>query len=255
MRKVVQAVLVVGMGLLLSSCAAVAPRPPLAGPPANLVVGPGPVVPVLRHNIYHEASPGDTLWRISKMYDVPLKEVMRANSLHDAAALKMGQRLLIPMAAPIKPVVPLYRSRPWKYIIIHHSATDDGNALSFYRSHRSRGWDSLGYHFVVDNGSDGKQDGQIEVSPRWTKQQDGAHCRASGMNSIGIGICLVGNFSKDRPSRAQLESLAYLVKVLQKQYRIPERNIIGHGRVPLARTECPGKMFPWAEFQRLKERN
>src|SRR4051812_34750449 len=35
----------------------------------------------------------------------------------------------------------------WQYIVIHHSATPAGNAASFDRMHKAKGWDELGYHF------------------------------------------------------------------------------------------------------------
>jgi N-acetyl-anhydromuramyl-L-alanine amidase AmpD len=165
----------------------------------------------------------------------------------------MGQRLLIPQAAAIRPVINLYPSRKWKYIIIHHSATDEGDALAFHKLHRNKGWETVGYHFVVDNGTIGKKAGAIEASPRWIKQQNGAHCKASQMNYQGIGVCLVGNFNIERVSREQMESLLYLVNTLRHYYKIPTGNIIGHGSVPGAKTDCPGKNFPWAEFKnRLK---
>ena len=211
-------------------------------------------LPILRQDVFHVVGPGETLWRIAKMYDVTVDDVMRANRLRDSADLKMGQRLLIEGASPIEPVVPLYYSNKWKYIIIHHSATDEGSALSFYKYHRSRGWETLGYHFVIDNGSYGKQDGQIEVSPRWIKRQDGSHCKAGSMNCKAIGICLVGNFNTEKVSDKQMSSLVYLVNILKKYYDIPVRNIIGHGQVKGAKTECPGSIFPWKSFySKLKE--
>ena len=98
------------------------------------------------------------------------------------------------------------------------------------------------------DGKPAEPEGYIEVSPRWIKQQRGAHCKADGMNFKGIGICLVGNFSKHRVSVKQIESLVYLVRILKKYYDIPNRNIIGHGSVKGAATECPGSKFPWREF-------
>ena len=167
------------------------------------------------------------------------------NRLADNKQVEMGQRLKIPNACPVKPVISLYPSKKWKYIIIHHSATDVGGALQFHKGHTKRGWKGLGYNFVIDNGTSGKKDGQIETSLRWLKQQDGAHCKASGMNRKAIGICLVGNFSKEQVSQKQLDSLVYLINQLRKYYKIPLKNIMGHGFVPGARTECPGKKFPW----------
>ncbi|MDI6605682.1 MAG: N-acetylmuramoyl-L-alanine amidase [Candidatus Omnitrophota bacterium] len=245
------------LALILSSCVrapvktVVAPlavypgQPPL---PAQSVVIPPPAFS-LRSDIVHSVAPGETIWRICKMYDVKMEDVTQANNIADPASIKMGQRLLIPQASAIRPVVNLYPSRKWRYIIIHHSATGEGNAFSFHKFHRFKGWDSLGYHFVVDNGTAGKKEGNIEASPRWIKQQNGAHCKDSEMNYKGIGICLVGNFNKEQVSQEQLDSLVYLVDLLRAYYRIPPANIIGHSQVPGARTDCPGKNFPWRQFQ------
>jgi len=236
---------------LLCSCATVPTQPPIY--PTTEAYPPMPAH-FLRQDIFHVVGPGETIWRLSKMYDVEMSGIMQANNLKRPQDLEMGQRILVPQAAPLRPVVPLYRSNKWKYIIIHHSATDQGNALSLFNAHLKRGfWQGLGYHFIIGNGTYGKKDGQIEASPRWVKQQDGAHCQAARMNYKGIGICLVGNFSKERVSAKQMDSLAYLVNILKEYYHVPPGNILGHGQVPGARTECPGKYFPWEELRsRLK---
>src|SRR5439155_15411047 len=62
--------------------------------------------------------------------------------------------------------VPNVTSRPWRWIVIHHSATPTGSAAKFDRDHRAKGWDELGYHFVIGNGTE-TRNGQIEVGPRW----------------------------------------------------------------------------------------
>ncbi len=236
--------------MALSSCA----RAPIRHAPALQTIKPYSVIPgqiltvpdALRSNIFHEVGPGETVWRISKMYDVKIQDIVSANSLRDAAVLEKGQRLFIRDAAPLRTMIPLWPSRKWDYIIIHHSATDVGSALSFdyVHSNRRRWRKGLGYHFVIDNGTSGKKDGQIEVSPRWLHQENGAHCKADDMNYRGIGICLVGNFSEDRVTPNQMTSLVFLVNELKKYYHIPNSNILGHGRVKGATTECPGKRFP-----------
>lgn len=245
MKRTIYPWIIIGLVFILSSCAT-APIQPTIYPTKEIY--PQLTAPILRQDIFHSVAPGETLWRISKMYDVKIGDIMRANNLRKPEELKMGERLLIPHAAPIRPVIPLYRSNKWKYIIIHHSATDEGSALSLFNIHLKRGFTSLGYHFIIGNGTYGKGDGQIEVSPRWIKQQNGAHCEASRMNYKGIGICLVGNFSKEKVSGKQMEALVYLVNILRDYYKITPRNIIGHGQVRGARTECPGKYFPWEEF-------
>ncbi|MBU4376647.1 MAG: N-acetylmuramoyl-L-alanine amidase [Candidatus Omnitrophica bacterium] len=251
MKRTIYSVLILGLAFILSSCATAPIKPPVT---TKEQIYPQTTAPALRQDISHVVAPGETLWRIAKMYDVSIDDIRHANCLGNSTKLKMGQRLLVEKAASIKPVISLYPSNKWKYIIIHHSATDEGSALAFYKFHRSRGWKNLGYHFVIDNDSHEKQDGQIEVSPRWIKKQYGTHCKAGGMNYKAIGICLVGNFNTESVSEKQMDSLVYLVNTLRKYYNISLKNIVGHGQVKGARTECPGKNFPWRSFySKLKE--
>ncbi|MFP4354438.1 MAG: peptidoglycan recognition family protein [Phycisphaerae bacterium] len=135
--------------------------------------------------------------------------------------------------------------RPWKYIVIHHSATDAGNAKAFDAAHRGRGWDELGYHFVINNGSGGA-DGQVEVGSRWVKQKHGAHTGGTPeneYNELGIGVCLVGDFTRARPSDKQSLALTRLVEYLSWRFKIPPSRIIGHCQAPETHTSCPGDML------------
>lgn len=254
MKRLIYTVIITGMAVILCSCASVPIRPPEYSTKDIISL---PTTPILRKDVIHTVAPGETVWRIAKMYDIETKDIMRENTLKRPKELKMGQRLLVPDAAPLKAIISLYPSKKWKYIIIHHSATDEGNALHFHFAHHSRGFErGLGYHFVIDNGTRGKEDGHVEISPRWLKQLDGAHCKTSGMNKKGIGICLVGNFNEEKISRKQMNSVVYLVNTLREYYKVPMKNIMGHSQVPGARTECPGKYFPWTEFKsRLKTIN
>ena len=148
--------------------------------------------------------------------------------------------------------IPPGAERNWRYIILHHSATDRGSAVEFDRMHRNNGWDELGYHFVIGNGT-GAGNGVIEIGSRWPKQKHGAHCKVAGhpeYNDVGIGVCLVGNFDHYRPTEAQIESCARVVRFLQQRYHIPQGRIYGHGQ--LKPTHCPGRLFPYDEiFRRL----
>ena len=155
-------------------------------------------------------------------------------------------------AATVADVAPV---RQWEFIVIHHSATKMGNAEVFDAAHRARGMiNGLAYHFVIDNGTDGMPDGHIETGPRWVSQLHGGHCRQAYINEHGIGICLVGDFSGDQPTKKQLDALVLLIRGLQEQFKIPDDNVLGHGEVIGEFSECPGKEFPWDELKkRLKK--
>lgn len=139
------------------------------------------------------------------------------------------------------PWAPSAKARSWRYIVLHHSASMSGNATLFDREHKAKGWDELGYHFVINNGRGGP-DGQIEVGPRWRTQKWGAHAKTADnkFNDYGIGICFVGNFEESRPTARQLAAAARLVGWLESNYRIPAGNVIGHEDTG-KQTLCPGK--------------
>ena len=142
--------------------------------------------------------------------------------------------------------------RDWQAIVIHHSATTSGNAAIFDRWHREQNhWNGVGYDFVIGNGSE-SGDGQVEVTYRWQQQLVGAHCRTPNnwANEHAIGICLVGDFSQERPTDAQMKSLVQLVQFLRQRYSIARYAVYGHQDTPGARiTACPGRLFPWDELR------
>jgi len=235
----------------LTGCAHQPPRPrmpasplvaPLGNPVSNAFATPQTIV--------HIVGPQETLWRIGKSYNVDMNTLMRVNRLTDPKKISNGQKLIIPNTLGPRPVIPLYPTRRWKYIVIHHTVTEAGNAFSIDKIHHDRGfWNGLGYHFLIDNGTSTKMEGQIEVGPRWIKQQIGAHANTGGMNEMGIGISLVGNYSEQPVTPRMLDSLVYLTKVLQQYYQIPSDHVIRHNDVPGKSTECPGTLFPWREFK------
>jgi hypothetical protein len=143
--------------------------------------------------------------------------------------------------------------KQWTAIIIHHSATENGNAAIFDKMHREQNhWDGVGYDFVIGNGTN-SGDGEVEVTFRWQRQVAGAHCGGTPgnwANEDAVGICLVGNFNYTTPTARQMESLLKLVRFLKKRYGISNGGIYGHNSTPGARvTDCPGKQFP---MDRLK---
>ena len=170
---------------------------------------------------------------------LPMHELNLGSPIRPAPAFRPAPQ---PRPAPARGPWYVEGTREWRHIVIHHSATATGNAALFDEWHRKRGWDELGYHFVIDNGRGGP-DGRIEVGSRWRKQKWGAHTGGTPNNEYnnhGIGICLVGDYTTSMPAPAQLASLRRLVESLMAAYDIPRGNIIGHRDAPNAKTQCPG---------------
>jgi len=141
----------------------------------------------------------------------------------------------------------------WIAIVIHHSATESGNAAIFDKRHKEENyWEGVGYDFVIGNGTD-SGDGEVEVTFRWRRQIAGAHCGGTPgnwANKDAVGICLVGNFNHTAPTARQMQSLLKLTRFLQKRYRISKTRIYSHKTTPGARvTECPGRRFPMARLK------
>ncbi|WP_337632460.1 N-acetylmuramoyl-L-alanine amidase, partial [Prevotella sp.] len=70
------------------------------------------------------------------------------------------------------------------------------------RWHRERGFDSIGYHYII------YLDGSIHFGR--PVEQAGAHCK--GHNANSIGVCYVGGLSKDgktsKDTRTPLQKIA-----------------------------------------------
>jgi hypothetical protein len=116
-------------------------------------------------------------------------------------------------------------------IIIHCSATRAGQALrakDIDRMHRARGFNQIGYNFVID------LDGMIENGRPLSI--DGAHCNTKGFsessyNKHSVGVCYIGGLDAngkpaDTRTPAQRAALRELVAKLCKEYPIIE--VLGH---------------------------
>jgi hypothetical protein len=137
--------------------------------------------------------------------------------------------------------------RPWKYVVVHHSASAQGGLDQIDRDHRKvLGFEGCGYHFVIGNGTD-SPDGRIEIADRWLNQRHGVHCRNgknSDVNEYGIGICLVGNFDQTEPTPKQVAAARALVAYLSDRYQISADHLGSHDQFADGPTACPGKNFP-----------
>jgi hypothetical protein len=149
------------------------------------------------------------------------------------------------------------KRRRWQFIVVHNSGTRQGNArvFDYYHRHVRRMQNGLAYHFVIGNGTS-TGNGQIEVGDRWRRQINGGHVHSDYLNNISLGICLVGDFNRDQPTRAQLESCEELIRYLRERCGKIDRGEIPvrpHREMnpPRWATDCPGDAFPYSWFRRF----
>ena len=126
-------------------------------------------------------------------------------------------------------------------VIFHHSLSRDVSASVMKVWHvNERGWEDIGYHFVI------RDDGRIEGGR--PQEYIGAH--AKGNNDDSIGVCLTGDFSKAPPSDAQISSACALYYSLCKQYK----KDLGIGFHRLTPDPCPGLLLDRKVFrERLQD--
>ena len=122
-------------------------------------------------------------------------------------------------------------------IIVHCSATAEGKDFTVQdidRWHRQRGFDCIGYHYVI------YRDGTVHEGRDVNRV--GAHC--SGYNKESIGVCYIGGLAtdgktpKDTRTEEQKRALRILLEDLHKRY--PKALIVGHCDLDPKKPCCPG---------------
>jgi N-acetylmuramoyl-L-alanine amidase len=118
-------------------------------------------------------------------------------------------------------------------IIVHCTATKEGKNFKvddINRWHKQRGWNMIGYHYVV------YLDGTIHQGRN--EDQIGAHCLKHNTNSIGVvyvgGLDANGK-PKDTRTEAQKKGLRKLLTELKHKY--PKATI--HSHKDFAPKACP----------------
>ena len=137
------------------------------------------------------------------------------------------------------------RRKATTMIILHCSATREGQdvkAKTIKQWHKERGFDDIGYHYVID------LDGTIEKGR--DEELVGAHCK--GHNATSIGICYVGGCDKnmkpkDTRTPEQRRSMLSLVRKLVNKYKIPVTQIWAHHDFDKHKA-CPS--FDVSEFRK-----
>ena len=112
-------------------------------------------------------------------------------------------------------------------IILHHQCGKGQTVEEIHNYHKNKlKWAGIGYHFFIDFEGHVHQGRPIEYV--------GSHC--AGNNTSSIGICLEGDFRKDKPTNEQIQAckelIKYICKTLGKSLRV-----LNHR--DLYRTLCP----------------
>jgi N-acetyl-anhydromuramyl-L-alanine amidase AmpD len=119
-----------------------------------------------------------------------------------------------------------YTTRPLsavKNIIVHHSLTKQGSAEAFARYHvETQGWPGIGYHFVIE------KDGDID----WCHDLEVKSYHVGNSNKKSLGVCLVGDFRSELPTKEQMDSLYKLLDALMLDLDVDVAEVKGHSEMP-----------------------
>lgn len=127
-----------------------------------------------------------------------------------------------------------------KFIAVHHSQRKIDSVKRIKDLHiKINKWEDIGYHWLIDK--KGKlYEGRLE-------KFIGAH--VLGHNKNSLGICLIGNFDEETPTKKQMQTLIKFLKEKIKKFKIPVKNILGHREFSGVKKTCPGKFLDMNEIR------
>ncbi len=123
------------------------------------------------------------------------------------------------------------------WLIFHHVGpmpNSPVNADVIHQWHLQRDggtWNGIGYQAVI------LPNGKIEAG----RPMNAAGAHAKGVNSVSIGVCVVGDFTETSPTREQVLACIEFGRWARAQYN-PKMRVGGHKT--FANTACPGHLFP-----------
>ncbi|MCS7032566.1 MAG: peptidoglycan recognition protein family protein, partial [Phycisphaerae bacterium] len=135
--------------------------------------------------------------------------------------------------------IPDQRRHTPKFVTIHHAGVvwkGDRSPAEFVKTmqtwgQREKNWPDLPYHFLI------APDGTIfEGRPLQFEPDSNTRYPLAG----NIGVEMMGDFTKQRPSTEQLQACAHLVAWLCQELSIDPANIRGHNDAAPGQTSCPG---------------
>lgn len=147
--------------------------------------------------------------------------------------------------------IPASRKHKPRWITLHHAGvlwTNSQDPVDFVRNMQAWGkkrpqlekppmdtyWPDLAYHFLV------APDGSIyEARPLEYEPESNTKYSLAG----NIGVEMMGDFNRQRPSPAQLGSVVRLTAWLMQEQHIALDAVRTHRDVAPGQTECPGRDF------------
>jgi len=126
----------------------------------------------------------------------------------------------------------------WMHVVVH-SAADRSSPVA------------QGCHFIVDRDDSGAW--RVTATENWRSQQDGQQIGGfwslllANMQLHSVSVCIIGDFSAQKPDKGQFDCLVELVNALQDICRIPADKVYLMSDLD-ARSTSPGQFFPAAKF-------
>ena len=127
-------------------------------------------------------------------------------------------------------------------VIFHHSLSTSGGVQQIREWHLARGWEDIGYHYVVTDSGDVQSGRDLRLQ--------GAH--TYGRNRDSVGVCLVGDFRYTEPSYEQIGGAQRLYHQLCRIYS-KSLDIEFH-RDTDDQNPCPGVMLDRYDFLEILKR-
>lgn len=131
-------------------------------------------------------------------------------------------------------------------VVLHCSDSSFGNAALIAKWHLERGWNGIGYHFVILNGWPASGvyneafNGHIETGrplgsdPFIEGKEIGAHVKGENVNSVGV--CLIGKSGEFTDE--QLNAALKAVYMLEQQFG--EIALYQHSELDKGKPYCAG---------------
>lgn len=173
---------------------------------------------------------------------------MPSNTFRPAAILSAiaSQVPFIPRSSWDRTIPNRSRLNPaglYSRLTIHHEGNTPFFATSYNHiarelrtvlgSHLARRYGDIAYHLAIDYAG--------RIWEGRSLSYEGAHVLSN--NEGNIGIVLLGNFERQRPSSPQLASLNELTAILRSACGIPRSSVYGHR--DLSPSVCPGRrLYP-----------